>query len=145
MCRQHWLTLQNWPVSEWSQFPLDRAVKFKLDENLPERAHIALCELGHDSHTVWDEGLSGATDTAVLQACLAEDRVLITLDLDFSDIRAYPPGTYPGIWVLRPPTQTFGAIEALVLAGLRLSLVERVRGQLWVIDEKRVRIRDGSI
>jgi hypothetical protein len=36
------------------------------------------------------------------------------------------------------------AIEALVLAGVRLSTVERVHGQLWVIDEKRVRIRDGD-
>ena len=88
--------------------------------------------------------MAGAPDERVLQACKAEDRVLITLDLDFSDIRAYPPGTYPGIWVLRPPKQTFKAIEALVMAGVRLPAVERVHGQLWVIDEKRVRIRDGD-
>ena len=75
---------------------------------------------------------------------LDENRILITLDLDFSDIRAYPPGTYPGIWVLRPQKQTFKAFETLVRAGLRLSAVERVLGQLWVIDEKRVRIRDGD-
>lgn len=80
----------------------------------------------------------------MLESCVAEDRILITLDLDFSDIRAYPPGSYPGIWVLRPSRQTFRAIEALVSAGLRLSTVERVPGQLWVIDEQRVRIRDGS-
>ena len=55
-----------------------------------------------------------------MQACRTEGRILITLDLDFSDIRAYPPGTYPGIWVLRPPKQTFKAIEALVRAGIRL-------------------------
>jgi hypothetical protein len=29
-------------------------------------------------------------------------------------------------------------------AGLRLAAIERVPGQLWVIDEKRVRIRDGD-
>jgi hypothetical protein len=47
--------------------------------------------------------------------------------------------------VLRPPKQTFKAIETLVRAGVRLSALERVRGQLWVIDEKRVRIRDGDV
>ena len=119
-------------------------MKFKLDENLPEVIRESLSELGHDVHTVAEEGLSGAQDETVLQACVSEDRILITLDLDFSDIRAYPPGPYPGIWVLRPPKQTFKAIEALVRAGVRLSAVERVRGQLWVIDEKRVRIRDGD-
>ncbi len=119
-------------------------MKFKLDENLPEVVYGSLIALGHDAHTVAQEGLAGARDEAVLQACIAEDRILITLDLDFSDIRAYPPGSYPGVWVLRPPKQTFATIKALVLAGLRLSLVERVQGQLWVIDERRVRIRDGA-
>ncbi len=119
-------------------------MKFKLDENVPELVRQSLDEAGHDAHTVADEGLAGATDQTVLQACVAEDRILITLDLDFSDIRAYPPGSYPGIWVLRPPRQTFSKIDELVRAGVRLSAVERVRGQLWVIDEKRVRIRDGE-
>ena len=119
-------------------------MKFKLDENLPELVRVSLSELGHDAHTVAQEGLAGAQDDTVLQACVAEDRILITLDLDFSDIRAYPPGSYPGVWVLRPQKQTFTVIEALVRAGIRLSTVEWVRGHLWVIDEKRVRIRDGD-
>jgi predicted nuclease of predicted toxin-antitoxin system len=119
-------------------------LKFKLDENLPDLVHRSLTSQGFDAHTVAKEGLAGAADERVLLACKAEGRILITLDLDFSDIRAYPPGTYPGIWVLRPPKQTFKTIEALVLAGVRLAAVERVQGQLWVIDEKRVRIRDGD-
>ena len=119
-------------------------MKFKLDENLPELAGQKLRELGHDVHTVADEGLQGAEDPAVLQASVSEDRVLVTLDLDFADIRTYPPGTHAGIWVLRPVAQTFSATTALVEAGLRLAAAERTRGQLWVIDEKRVRIRDAS-
>lgn len=119
-------------------------LKFKLDENLPDLVRESLGALGLDVHTVAGEQLSGASDEVVLRACIAENRVLITLDLDFSDIRAYPPGSYPGIWVLRPQKQTFMAIEALVQAGVRLSAVERVQGQLWVIDEQRVRIRDGN-
>jgi predicted nuclease of predicted toxin-antitoxin system len=119
-------------------------VKFKLDENLPELVSETLKALGHHAHTVADEQLAGAADEAVLQACVVESRILITLDLDFSDIRAYPPGSYPGIWVLRPQKQTFQALLALVNAGLRMTEVERVDGQLWVIDEKRIRIRDSN-
>jgi hypothetical protein len=34
--------------------------------------------------------------------CEREDWILLTLDLDFSDIHAYPPEEFPGILVLRP-------------------------------------------
>ncbi|MFT4103810.1 MAG: DUF5615 family PIN-like protein [Burkholderiaceae bacterium] len=119
-------------------------MKFKLDENLPELVRDALHELGCDFHTVAQEGLCGAEDAAVLQACNAEGRVLITLDLDFADIRTYLPGTHHGIWVLRPEKQTFRALAQLVKAGVRLAGTEKFEGQLWVIDEKRVRIRGGA-
>lgn len=117
-------------------------MKFKLDENLPELVSATLAALAHDAHTVAQEQLAGASDELVLKTSVAESRVLITLDLDFADIRAYPPGSHAGIWVLRPAKQTFSAIDTLVRAGLRLAGSERVHGQLWVIDEQRVRIRD---
>ena len=37
--------------------------------------------------------------------CVTENRILVTLDLDFSNIRAYPPDEYAGIVVLRLKTQ----------------------------------------
>ncbi len=99
-------------------------------------------DLGNDVETALSEGLAGVADPALLAACSAEDRILITLDLDFADIRAYPPGSHRGIWVLRPSEQSFGAVLNLALAGIRLSAVERTTNQLWVIDENRVRIRE---
>jgi len=77
--------------------------------------------LGHDAHTVADEQLSGASDQTLLQACRTEGKNLITLDLDFSDIRAYAPGTDPGIWVLRPPKQTFKAWASLLAGAMAAS------------------------
>lgn len=88
--------------------------------------------------------MAGAADEQVLDACRSEDRALVTLDLDFSDIRAYPPGSHRGVWVLRPAKQTFAADDRLVRVGARLAAVEHVTGQLWIIDENRVRIRDDA-
>lgn len=67
--------------------------------------------------------------------------MLVTLDLDFSDIRAYPATSHRGVWVLRPAVQSFAAVRDLALAGVKLAAVEHTSGQLWIIDEKRVRIR----
>jgi predicted nuclease of predicted toxin-antitoxin system len=117
-------------------------LRLKLDENLPQRAEQALRGLGHDVETALSEGLAGAEDPSLLSACIAEDRILVTLDLDFSDIREYPPGSHRGVWVLRPAQQSFDAVVRLVLAGVKLAAMERTAGQLWVIDERRVRIRD---
>ena len=117
-------------------------LRFKLDENLPRRAEPALRDLGHDVETAVSEDLAGALDQDLLAACAAEDRVLITLDLDFADIRTYPPGSHRGVWALRPADQAFASVLKLVLAGIRLTTVERTAGQLWVIDETRVRIRE---
>lgn len=116
-------------------------LRFKLDENLPRRVEPALRALGHDVETALSEGLAGAQDPALLSACVAEDRILITLDLDFANIRAYPPGSHRGIWVLRPPQQTLALASQLILAAVKLASTENAAGRLWVIDERRVRIR----
>lgn len=76
-------------------------MRFKLDENLPiEFAHLLRMH-GHDAVTVLDQGLGGAPDPDLAQVCSRENRVLVTFDTDFSDIRMYPPDTHSGIVVLR--------------------------------------------
>jgi predicted nuclease of predicted toxin-antitoxin system len=77
-------------------------MRAKLDENLPVEAAELLRAAGWECDTVDEEGLAGADDPIVAARCQAEARVLFTLDLDFADIRAYPPNEYVGIVVLRP-------------------------------------------
>ena len=89
-------------------------MKFKTDENLPLEAATTLRELGFDVETVWDERLSGAADATVASRLAQEARVLITLDLDFANIRAYPPERYAGIVVLRPKTQDKPTVVAYI-------------------------------
>jgi len=76
-------------------------MKIKLDENLPVRLAGMLASLGHDADSVFAEGLAGSSDPVVWHAAQAAGRFFITQDLDFSDLRAYQPGTHPGILVVR--------------------------------------------
>jgi len=77
-------------------------MRAKLDENLPVEAAELLRKAGRECDTVDEEGLAGADDPTVAARCQTEERVLFTLDLDFADIRAYPPSEYVGIVVFRP-------------------------------------------
>jgi len=66
-------------------------MKFKIDENLPIELADLLQNEGYDASTIYSESLKGAKDPTVIAVCQQEQRVLITLDLDFADIHRYPP------------------------------------------------------
>jgi predicted nuclease of predicted toxin-antitoxin system len=88
-------------------------VTFKIDENLPVETAALLRAAGQDAKTVHDEKLTGADDAVLAARVRSEWRVLVTLDLGFSDIRAYPPLDYPGIIVLRSKRQDKPTVLAL--------------------------------
>lgn len=89
-------------------------MRFKIDENLPREAAGQLTAAGHDAVTIHDQQLVGQSDPSVASVCQAEQRALVTLDLDFADIRAYPPEDFHGLVVLRPRTQAKGPVLALI-------------------------------
>lgn len=114
--------------------------KFKIDENLPEVAAEILRSAGFDAQTVLFEGLGGAPDAAIASVCLQEQRAIITLDLDFSDIKTYPPERYPGIIVLRLQNHSTSSVAAIMHTVVSLLHKERLSGTIWSLDERRVRI-----
>ena len=118
------------------------SARFKLDENLPRDAEALLRNGGHDVRTVIDEQLGGYSDSRVFEASQAEYRILITFDLDFSDIRVYPPPGHKGIWVLRPRTQSVDNTLTLLKAALIVLEAEPTQGRLWIVEPDRVRIHE---
>ena len=116
-------------------------MRFKLDENLPVELAALFREAGHDTVTVGDQKLGGVTDSGLATVCKDEDRILVTFDTDFADIRTYPPDAYPGFVVFRLNDQ---ARDHVLDIGARLLNVLRgatVNGRLWIVEESRVRVR----
>lgn len=116
--------------------------RFKLDENLPRDAEALLRKAGHDIHAVLEEQLGGKPDSRVFDAAQAEERILVSFDLDFSDIRVYPPASHKGIWVLRPRTQSIDDTLALLRAAMLILETVPTQGRLWIVEPERVRIRE---
>jgi predicted nuclease of predicted toxin-antitoxin system len=117
-------------------------LKFKIDQNLPAESAALLREGGFEADSVDEEGLGGADDWMISERVRAERRVLVSLDLGFADIRAYPPQEHSGIVVLRSKAQDkIGLIS--MLRRLMPMLRERSpQGQLWIVESDRIRFRE---
>jgi predicted nuclease of predicted toxin-antitoxin system len=112
-------------------------VKIKLDESVHGDVKAALTAWGHDVATAREEGLGGHPDVAIAAAVKAEGRCLVTLDVDFADVRRYPPGELSGVVVLRLRVPT-----AHLQVGRLLNFfaaTPQVAGKLWILDETRTR------
>jgi predicted nuclease of predicted toxin-antitoxin system len=116
-------------------------LKFKVDENMPIEVAELFARAGHDALTVGDQRMAGQPDSNVATVCQRESRAVVTLDLDFADIRAFPPGDYAGIIVLR-----LARLDKLRVLSVRQRLLavlgrEPLLGKLWIVDESSVRVR----
>ena len=117
---------------------------FKVDENLHEEVAELLRRHGHDAMTVFKQRLQGCDDRDIAAVCRREQRAIITQDLDFGNILAFPPQDYSGIIVLRLTDQSRPAVLAVVNRIIPLLASDPLVGSLWTVDEVSVRIRQGA-
>lgn len=117
-------------------------MKFKVDENLPLEVAELLRKSNHDAVTVLEQHLGGSADSNIAVVCQQEGRTLVTLDMDFADIRAYPPGQYSGIIVLRLERQDKPHVLEVFGHMTQLLSREPIKGHLWVVEERQIRIRE---
>jgi predicted nuclease of predicted toxin-antitoxin system len=98
---------------------------------------------GHEPEHVRDIGLGAAVDKDIAQHARNTRSILITRDLDFAQVLAYPPAEYAGIIVMRLPDDTVASqIVALFERFLkRFDLVTRVPNHLVILEIGRVRFR----
>jgi predicted nuclease of predicted toxin-antitoxin system len=116
-------------------------MRFKVDENLPQEVAEQLRKVGYDAATVLQQGIGGTRDATLWAICQEEGRVLMTLDLDFADIRVYPPEEASGIIVLRLRQQDKPSVVAVLKRLIPFLDQEPLDRHLWIVDEQHVRIR----
>ena len=117
-------------------------MKLKLDENLPADATKLLREAGFDAMSVLDQELGGSPDSHLAQICNSEDRVLLTFDTDFTNIRSYPPADHAGILVFRLLTQEKNHLLTVLQRIIPILRAGSPRNQLWIVEEDRIRVRE---
>lgn len=116
-------------------------MKIKLDENISPLSVNVFRANGFEATSVKDEGLTGCSDDHLISVCTDEDKILVTLDLDFSDMRRYHPSLFSGIIIIRTDKQSRDYINRILERIIPLLKTEDIRGKLVIVEENGIRIR----
>jgi predicted nuclease of predicted toxin-antitoxin system len=118
-------------------------VRFFLDANMPRSAVSALSKLGHEVEFSRDIGMANERDEVIAARARETGAVLVTRDLDFADVRRYPPEQYAGIVVLRLPDDAIASdiVNVLERFASNPRFTTDLAGRLAVVEENRVRFR----
>jgi predicted nuclease of predicted toxin-antitoxin system len=116
-------------------------MKLKLDENLSRHLKPVLIGLGHDVLTAADEDLLLSPDTEIARAAQNEQRMLLTLDIEFADLRKYPPGSHPGVILFRPLSLSPLSMNNFIADFIRRTDLEKLAACVAVVDPVHLRVR----
>jgi predicted nuclease of predicted toxin-antitoxin system len=116
-------------------------VRLLLDENLSPHQAAILREQGHDAVAVLEIGLSGQPDEKIREYAISENRVLLTLDVDFANILRFPPAGTPGVIRLKVHPPTEAAVREQIQKALSLLRDTNLTGCLAVAHGNVIRIR----
>lgn len=119
-------------------------IKIKLDENLSWHLKEDIQKLGFEVKTSADEGLLGRSDVEVGAAARSEGKVLFTLDIEFADLRKFPPGSHSGIVLFRPQSMGPMTVSRFVLKFLEEVDLADMAGCVVVVEPNRIRLRRPS-
>ena len=116
-------------------------MKIFAKENLFEPIIDYLRSLGNDVLSIRDCGLSGISDDEVYEKACKENRVIITMDKDFTRIFRFPPERCGGIVVAklykRPVNETLAIFQKYYQSIKK----EDIKGNLVIITPEGIRIK----
>jgi predicted nuclease of predicted toxin-antitoxin system len=118
-------------------------VRFLLDANMPRSSIGVIESRGHVAEHASAVGLGDVDDATLLRYARNSSAILVTRDLDFADVRRYPPAEQAGIVVVRVPDD-WGASRITALLGAFLDatgLVAQIPAHLVILDPGQARFR----
>jgi predicted nuclease of predicted toxin-antitoxin system len=100
-----------------------------------------LRDRGEDAIHLREIGLQRLTDDQILLKRRAENRIVLTFDLDFGDLLAASAGNTPSVILFRMRNQTPAAVTPRLIEVLERCADELSAGAFIVIEDGRYRLR----
>jgi predicted nuclease of predicted toxin-antitoxin system len=116
-------------------------MKLLLDQGLPRMAAELLRAFGFDTLHIGEIGYATATDAAILQLALGEQRIVVTLDADFHALLALSAAPAPSVIRIRIEGLRAQALAALIQAVIAQCEEELAQGAVVTVQDARLRVR----
>ena len=116
-------------------------MRFLADAGISPSTVAALQDQGHDAVHVRVLGRQRATDREILDLARDEERVVLTFDLDFSDLLALGMKTKPSTVIFRLSNETAVSVNVRLLRVISEQESELARGVLIMVEDTRYRVR----
>ncbi|MCG2785052.1 MAG: DUF5615 family PIN-like protein [Anaerolineae bacterium] len=116
-------------------------MKFLADMGISMRVVAALRKQGHDAVHLQDQNLGRLPDSEILTKARAEERIVLTHDLDFGELLAASGGTLPSVVIFRLKDMRAENVSQHLFSLLRLQSEALARGAVCSVSEQKVRIR----
>lgn len=116
-------------------------IRFVLDMGIAQSTAQYLRSRGHDVVHLSQQGLERLPDDRIVAKAQAEERTIITHDLDFGRIVALSGRAVPSIVTLRLGDMTPGRVNAALEIVLREAAMSLEHGALVTITDAGIRIR----
>ena len=112
-------------------------MKFLIDEDIPVKLLKELIAQGHDAVRV----APGSADLEIAQLAKRENRILITLDKDFSNTAIFPPAEFNIVQIrIHPP---FAPVIISAFQKLLQSIPpEKFKGLLILLEAGNIRVSE---
>src|SRR3989338_2351972 len=106
-----------------------------------QRTAIWLKECGFDAVHVRDRGMAKSDDAKIFDLAAAENRIIITMDLDFSAILALTKTNGPGVILLRMHRPNPESIKFRLGILFKSHSETDIVSSITIVEDARIRIR----
>ena len=116
-------------------------MRFLADMGISPKTAAFLRSLGHDAVHLYDQGLDGLEDPAILAKAREEGRILLTHDLDFGELIAVSGAMLPGVVVFRLRNMRPEAVSGYLQEIISRHAEAMGKGAIISVAEGQVRVR----
>lgn len=116
-------------------------MKFLADMPISPKTVSFLRSMMYDVYRNSEIGLLRARDVEIVDIAVREERIILTMDLDFAAIIAKSKGTTPSAIIFRVSDETPENVNRLLYTILPQVEEDVVKGAIIMVDDGRFRIR----
>ena len=116
-------------------------MKFLADMGISKKCVIWLRSKGYDVIHLSEQGLQRMTDKDIYQKATLEERIILTIDLDFSNIVAFSKGKLPSVIIFRLSNESGENVINHLSPIIERHFNELTDGTIISVEDKKVRLR----